>query len=292
MLLPKFEFHEVSGISEACQILSEYGATAKPLAGGTDLLVNMKRNLLSPAHLVSLAKISELKQMSTDDGMIRIGAGVTVADIIESEMIQKKVSALAAGAAALGSPLIRNLATIGGNIGSARPAADLPPSLMAYGAQVVLKSVKGERKVPLAAFFRGAGLTEIMPDELITEFQVPVPPEGAGAGYINLGVRKAHDCNIVNVASFLALNADGTIQTARIVFGCCGPTHLTSANAEKTLLGNKPDEKSFEAAAQAAQKDSTPIDDFRGSAEYKSAMVKVLTKRTLDIALEQARKGA
>lgn len=291
MLLPKFDFHEPADISEACQILSEYGATAKPLAGGTDLLVNMKHKLLSPAHLISLAKIKELKQMDTDGGVIRIGAGVTVADIIGAEMIREKVSALSTGAAALGSPLIRNLATIGGNIGSARPAADLPPSLLAYGAQVVLSSTKGERTVPMSGFFKGAGLTDIQPDELITEFQIPVPSEASGAGYINLGVRKAQDCNIVNVASFLKFDSDGTIHAARIIMGCVGPTHITSETAEKALLGAKPSEELFQKAAEAAQKDSSPIDDFRGTAEYKRSMVRVLTKRTLDIALKEARKG-
>lgn len=290
MLLPKFDFHEPKTVEEVCGILGTYGVKAKLLAGGTDLIVNMKKRLISPAHVVSIMRIEELKKIEVTKTVFKIGSCVTVAELAESEDIHRTISALGSGARALGSPLIRNLATIGGNLGSARPAADLPPSLMAYGSKVILAGNKGTREVSLDKFFVGPGLTEIRPHEILCEIHVFIPPLGSGAGYINLGTRKAQDCNIVNVASFLALDSDGqTIKNARIVMGCVGPTHLRSPSAEKILIGEKVSDALFEKAAQAAMGDSHPIDDFRGCAEYKRDMVGVLTKRTLGIALQEAR---
>ncbi|MDM8526232.1 xanthine dehydrogenase family protein subunit M [Desulfococcaceae bacterium HSG8] len=293
MLLPKFDFHEPSTIAEACQIMAEYGQKARLIAGGTDLMVNMKKKVLSPEHLVSLARIDELKNADSSGDVVKIGACFTVAELAESEMIRNKLGALNTGARALGSPLIRNLATIGGNIGTARPAADLPPSLMVYDAKVVLKNSSGERSVSLNDFFKGPGLTEIQPDEILTEIIVDRSLPHSGAGYINLGIRKAQDCNLVNVASFIALDApDGVIQTARVVMGCVGPVHLRATSAEKILIGEKPSDSLFAKAGDAAMGDCTPIDDFRGSAKYKKAMVGVLTKRTLGIAYKEVTNDA
>jgi carbon-monoxide dehydrogenase medium subunit len=182
------------------------------------------------------------------------------------------------------------LATIGGNIGSARPAADLPPSLMVYGAELILTGPSGERRMPVADFFKGPGLTVASEDEVITAIVIEIPEGYAGAGYLNLGVRKAQDCNIVNVASFLELDEKAErITAARIALGSVGPTPLLSLKAEKVLAEEKPGEELFEQAAEAASSDCTPILDFRGSAEYRRAMVKVLTKRTLAMALAEAR---
>lgn len=290
MLLPKFEFHEPTTMEDACRMMSQFGATAKLLAGGTDLVVNMKRRIISPAHVVSLSRIDILKQCYRENDCFRIGACVTVCELAESDVVKQTFGALASGAINLGSPLIRNLATIGGNIGAARPAADLPPSLMAYEARLILKSSSGERKIPLDRFFMGPGLTDIRSDEVIYQIEMDVPSAGVGAGYLNIGIRKAQDCNLVNVASLLALDDDGkTIKSARIVMGCVGPTHLLSRSAEKVLVGEKADGTLFAKAALAAGQDSRPIDDFRGSAAYRREMVEILTKRTLVMALEHAR---
>jgi len=289
MLLPKFDFHEATTVKNAGRLLTRFGTTAKLLAGGTDLLVNMKQKIVSPAHLISLSRIDALKSIRREANSYRIGACLTVAELAESESIQKDLSALARGAKNLGTPLIRNLATIGGNLGSARPAADLPPPLMAYDARVTLKSTTGNRTVALNRFFRGPGLTELRPDEILSDIEVDIPPEGAGAGYLNIGVRKAQDCNLVNVASFIALEDDGqTIRSARIVMGCVGPTPLRATSAEGMLIGKKADQNLFAEAGRAACTDSRPIDDFRGSAVYKQDMVGVLTRRTLSMAFNEA----
>ena len=289
MLLPKFDFHEPTTVEEACRLMSRFGLKARPLAGGTDLMVNMKRKIVSPAHLVSLSRIDTLKQTRRADNGYNIGAGMTVAELIESEPIRKDLPALVGGAKNLGTPLIRNLATIGGNLGSARPAADLPPPLMAYDARVILKSAKERRTVPLSRFFLGPGLTEIRPDEILCSIEVDIPSAGSGAGYLGVGVRKAQDCNLVNVAAFLGLQDDRkTIRSARIVMSGVGPTPLRAPSAEGLLIGKKADSALFDDAGQAACGDSRPIDDFRGAAAYKRAMVGVLTRRTLSMALHEA----
>jgi carbon-monoxide dehydrogenase medium subunit len=290
MILPKFEFHEPATMAEACELLARHKGKARPLAGGTDLLVNMKKRVLKPEHLVSLGRIPELSRLERANGTLCIGAGVTVSEIGASDAVADAAGALGQGARALGTPLIRNLATIGGNLGSARPAADLPPSLLVYAATLVLAGAAEERRIPIADFFKGPGLTAARKDEIVAAIVIEVPKGYAGAGYLNLGVRKAQDCNIVNVASFLELDEKAErIKTARIALGSVGPTPLRAGNAEKVLAGEKPEEQVFQKAAKAAAKDCTPILDFRGSAEYRRAMVEVLTRRTLAMALAEAR---
>ena len=290
MLLPKFDFYEPLNMEEACQVMSGLGSRAKLLAGGTDLIVNMKRGTLSPGHVVSLSRINDLKGVTFTKGRIRIGACVTAAELCESEKIKTLFRALHQGASDLGSPLIRNLATIAGNLVSARPAADLPPPLMAYDAKVVLMKESGEREIPLEDFFTGPGETMIEPDEIVKEILVEKPRDCSGAGYIKLGVRKALEISLVNVAAFVSLDdPDGAIQSARVVLGAVAPTPMRAHSAEKVLLGEKPGEALFVRAGEAAAEDSKPIDDFRAGAEYRRAMVQVLTRRTLDLALNEAR---
>ncbi len=282
MLLPRFEFHEPATVEEACRILGELGHKAKTLAGGTDLLVNMKKKVLAPDHVVSLDRITSLAEMGSDNGTFRIGACAKAVEIAESEALGSDFPALQAGAAKLGSPLIRNLATVGGNLVSARPAADFPPPLMAYGAKVVLKNSTGERTVALSEFIKGPGQTVIAPEEVLDSILIEKPESYSGSAYIKLGIREALEISLVNVAVCMTTEGpDGPIKAARVVMGSVGPTPLFSPAAERTLLGEKPSEALFLAAGEAAAMDSRPIDDFRASADYKRAMVKELTRRAL-----------
>ncbi len=291
MLLPKFEYHEPSTLEEACEILAELGTKARPLAGGTDLLVNMKKKIIAPRHVVSLGNLEALREIGSSNGTIRLGALTTAAEIAESEAVRKAFGALCQGASNLGSPLIRNLATIGGNLVSARPAADLPPSLMAYGGRLIIRNKGGRRTIPLENFIKGPGDTDLVSGEILTEVEIDKPPAHSGAAYMKLGTRKALEISLVNVASFIALDGqDGVITSARVVLGAVGPTPLRAPSAEKILLGEKPSDRLFEKAAQEAAGDSRPIDDFRGSAGYRRDMVAVLTRRTLAAALEEAGK--
>jgi CO/xanthine dehydrogenase FAD-binding subunit len=292
MRLPRFVYHEPTTLEEACQFMGELKESARPIAGGTDLLVKMKKGQISPSNVVSLGKLRELKDVSWSGDLFRIGACRTVARLCDSSEISGWFSALATGAGLLGSPLIRNLATIGGNLVTARPAADLPPALMAYGASVLLKSTSGERRVSLDQFFLGPGLTVMKSDEIMTEVQIERPPARSGSSYIKLGTRRALEISIVSVAAFAALDEkNGTLSAARIVMGAVAPTPLRAFSAEKLLLGEKPTDRLFHEAAKAAAADSLPIDDFRGSASYRRAIVAVLTERTLKEAVERAEKG-
>jgi CO/xanthine dehydrogenase FAD-binding subunit len=291
MLLPKFEYHEPSTLKEACEILAELGIKARPLAGGTDLLVNMKKKIIAPQHVVSLGRLDALREIDSSNGAMKIGALMTAAEIAESKTVKERFSALCQGAANLGSPLIRNLATMGGNLVSARPAADLPPSLMAYGGRLIIRNKKGQRSIALEDFIKGPGETDLDPGEILTEIELDTPPAYSGAAYMKLGTRRALEISLVNVASHIALDGPGGIITsARIVLGAVGPTPLRAPSAEKILLGEKPSGPLFEKAGQEAAGDSRPIDDFRGSAEYRRDMVNVLTRRTLAAALEEAEK--
>jgi CO/xanthine dehydrogenase FAD-binding subunit len=289
VLLPEFEFHEPTTVSEACEIMGRLREKARPLAGGTDLIVNMKKKLIQPDHVVSLARIDDLKSIDREDGILRIGACVTAAELADSEVINKTLGALAQGARVLGSPLVRNLATIAGNLVSARPAADLPPPLMAYGARAVLVKTSGERSVDLSDFFEAPGKTVMEPDEILTRILIEIPQGRYGDSYIKLGVRQTLEISLVNVAAFVSLDdPDGPITHARIVLGSVGPAPIRALSAEDVLGGQLPTEALFARAGEAAAGDAQPIDDFRGSAEYRRDMVGVLTRRALNAALDRA----
>jgi len=292
MLLPKFDFYEPTKLPEACEIMDDLKDKGHPLAGGTDLLVNMKKKLIAPGHLVSLARIEELKGIDASNGILKIGACVTAAELTESEVIRGMFGALAEGAESLGSPLIRNLATIGGNLVAARPAADLPPALMAYGAEVILKNSSSDRSVPVENFFKGPGESLIGPDEILTYVLLKKPQLASGAAYIKLGVRKTLEISLVSVAVYIVLDSqDGSIHSARVILGAVAPTHIRAPSAEKMLLGEKPSDALFESAGNEAANNSSPIDNFRGSAEYRRDMVKVLTRRALSKAYHDAQEN-
>jgi carbon-monoxide dehydrogenase medium subunit len=163
---------------------------------------------------------------------------------------------------------------------------------MVYGAEIILRSSSGKRSVPVDDFFTGPGETVIKSDEILTEVVVPKPPPCSGAGYIKLGVRQALEISLVNVAAYFALDdKNGTIQDAKIVLGAVAPAPIRAPSAEKVLIGERPGDIMFAKAGEAAAKDSKPIDDYRGSATYRKAMVEVLTRRTLGMAYGSLRSG-
>ena len=288
--MPKFDYHEPRSVDEATRLLGEIGKEASVLAGGTDLLVNMKMGKTAPKHVVSLSRIEDLKGVKREAGSLTLGACVTAGELKDQEEIKAEFNGLCQSAGSLGSPLIRNLATVGGNIVTARPAADLPPSLMAYGASIVLKKDKGERIIPLEGFFKGPGQTTLEPEEILCGVVLKEPPPYSGGGYAKLGVRKALEIALVNVAAFIILDGpNGPIKEARIVLGSVAPMPIRSPSAETALMGERPNDELFEKAGNAASKDAKPIDDFRGSAEYRREMVKVLTRRALILAYEEAK---
>jgi carbon-monoxide dehydrogenase medium subunit len=288
MLLPRFEFHEPQTVDEACQMLGDMGANARPLAGGTDLLVNMKKKLIAPENLISLDRIDSIKGVDKLEGGLSIGACMKVADVATAGEIQDMFPALAEGASRLGSPLIRNLATAAGNLVSARPAADLPPSLIAYDAELVIRNAKGERTLPVEELFTGPGVTVLNPDEMVECIRLKNPPGKSGSAYLKLGIRETLEISIVNVAAWFSLEND-VIKNARIVLGAVAPTPILAPSAEKALMGEKPSDALFREAGEAAAGDAKPIDDFRASAAYRKDMVSTLTRKALALALDRAK---
>lgn len=294
MLIPRFNYLRPSSLNEACEMKSDLGEKACILAGGTDVIVNMKKGIIARENLISIRDVNELKDVSSnrEKGKIRIGTCATASEIMQNGTIGERIPALAAGADSLGSPLIRNLATIGGNLVTARPAGDLMPALIAYDAKLVLTGLKGDREVSCQDFFTGPGKTIIREDEILREVIIHTPPPCTGCSYIKLGIRRALEIGLVNVAAFISLeDHDGPIKEARIVLGSVAPKPIRSVTAEKILIGEKPGKGLFIKAAKAASEDCSPIDDFRGSAEYRKEMVKNLTKRGLLDALNQLRKN-
>jgi carbon-monoxide dehydrogenase medium subunit len=288
--LPKFEYLAPRTVEEACSLLSQYREKAKVIAGGTDLLVGMKEREQTPQYMVGLKGVANLDYIDYGDiDGLRIGVLASNQSIADSAVIQQKFGILATAAAEIGTPQIRNMGTIGGNLCHAAPSADTASPLIALGARVKLTGGKGERTVPLEEFFTGPGETALQPDELLTEIQVPKPPPHTSGAYLKLFPRGAVDVATVGVAVWLTLGEDNTCRDARIVLGAVAPTPIRAKIAEALIKGSKMEDKVIEEVAQMASEEARPISDIRGSAEYRREMVKVLTRRALKQSLEQAR---
>jgi CO/xanthine dehydrogenase FAD-binding subunit len=291
MLLPKFEYHEPTTLEEALHLLSELGGNAKVLAGGTDLLVRMKLKIDKPTHVISLARIPGLDAIVPRDSHgVTVGAGVSAATLSQHELIMDRFTPMALAAGRLGAPMIRNRATLGGNLVNGRPAADLSPACMVLNAKLKLKSSSGEREVSANEFFRGPGDTLIEPHELLVAVSMETPPPWSGGSYVKLGARKTLEISMVNVAVLLTLkSADGPITSARIALGAVAPTPVRAYAAEEFLVGKDPTDELFQQAGEIGVGLCSPITDHRGTMEYRCMMIEVLTKRTLKQALERAR---
>ena len=288
MPLPKFHYHEPASLDQALELVDRFREKGMLLAGGTDLLVKMKERACRPGHIISLAGIGRLTRIMVSGDCCAIGACCTAAQLAESDVIRSCFPALSQGANELGSPTVRNMGTIGGNIVTASPAADLPPALIAYGASVILRSRAGERCMPLEDIFKGPGVTRIKAGEILTGISMKIPPALSGAGFFKLGNRRALQISVINGACHVRLNAGGKeIETARIALGAVAPTPVRAFAAEKLLKGKKPGPELFKQAGKAAAKGCAPIDDLRGSANYRKEMVGVLTTRTLESAFGQ-----
>jgi CO/xanthine dehydrogenase FAD-binding subunit len=293
VLLPRFVFHEPATLQDCLSQLKQSGSEAAVLAGGTDLLVNMKKGLASPGVLVSLGRIDALQEISADrsSGTLRLGAMVTMDAIASHEAIGQGFGILVQAAQKLGSPLIRNRATIGGNLATARPAADTHGPLICLGARIILEGSSGAGEVPVEDFFTGPGETVRKPDEIITQIIIDSPPPRSGGAYLKYGIRKTLEISVVNVSVLLALGNGGRITHARVALGAVAPRTIRSENAERCLIGNRTDETTIQRAGEAAAGDAQPISDIRGSAEYRRTLVAVLTRRAIEEAIREASSG-
>lgn len=287
--LPKFEYLEAKTVDEACSVLSQYEGKAKPIAGGTDLLVLMRNQAIRPQYIINLKTIPDLDYIHCDDGGLEIGALTTLDDIENSPLSQEKLPMLAHTAHLIGTPQIRNVATIGGNLCNAAPSADTAPLLIGLGAKVKIKGLKGERVITLEDFFTRPGQSVLQNDEILTEIRVSKPPSHTRALYLKLPARNAIDIAAVGVAVVLTLDPGGKdIVDARIVLGAVAPTPMRAHNAEDIIRGKAIEDELIVKVAQAAAEEAKPISDIRGSAGYRKEMVKILTNRAIRQALNMS----
>jgi carbon-monoxide dehydrogenase medium subunit len=244
----------------------------------------------SPQFLISLHKINKLKGINKlNGGDLNIGALTTITEIERSDVIRGDWTALAEGADSLGSPLVRNRGTLGGNIANARPAADTVIPTIALCGKLTLTGTSGTRTVHAEDFPKGPGITIIKQDEILTNVNYPAPLPYSGSAYYKLANRKALEISTVGVAVWVALEkSDGPVKDVRIALGAVGPTPILAESVKDILIGEIPSTKVIREAAKSAAGDAIPIDDHRGSAAYRLQSVEVLTERLLKIALNRA----
>lgn len=291
MYLPGIELQEATTLEEAAHVLTRYAPDARILAGGTDLLVDLKTGRIRCAHLVSINRINALRGISETDGALRIGALTTITQLDRAPVVRGRFVPLLDATSRMAAPQIRNLATVGGNIAAAVPCADLPPILTAMNASAVLWSADGQREVPLREFFVGPRATVRGEGELLLAVIVPKPPPGFGAAYARFQLRNGNAIAVAAVAASLLLADDDTVQDARIVLGAVAPIPKLIESAGARLIGRPPDEDAFRAAADATAPEAEPICDLRGSAQFRRELVGVLTRRALTAALQRAQEG-
>lgn len=290
--LKPFVYREANTLAETIEILAGEGPGALLLAGGTDLLVRMKQGVLTPSLLVNLKGVAGLDRIDrATAGGLTIGALTSIEAVERSALIGKIHPVLQQAAGLLGSPSIRQLATLGGNVGRASPAADMVPALIALQASVLADGPAGKKEIPVDAFFKGPGQTVLGPAEIITAIFVPDPAPAAGAAYLKLGRREGMDCALVGVAASLSLGGNGRVEAARVALAACGPVPIRAVSAEATLLAGPLEEKRLRDAARATVGDASPITDMRACADYRVDMIEVLAFRALQAAWQAARKG-
>lgn len=252
------------------------------MAGGTDLLVQLKEGRRSVGVVVDVKGIPELTRLEADAQGVHIGAAVPCFDIAQSPLVAEAYPALAYACGLVGSVQIQNRASVGGNICNAAPSADTAPPLIVYGAQAVIAGPGGRRQVPLEEFFTGPGSTVLGPGELLVELLLPPPPPRSAASYMRFTPREEMDIAVVGVASLVALEPNSpVVKTARIALGAVAPTPLRAREAESLLEGAPLDEGRIRQAARQAVQSARPISDVRASADYRRTLVEVLTRRTL-----------
>ena len=272
----------------ACQQALADGPDVKLVAGGTDLLPQMKTGVLKARKIVDLSQLPELKVVERlGDGGLRVGAGVVARSLELSSAVRDGFIALAESAGVVGSLQIRHLATLGGNIANAAPSADMAPPLLALDAICVIQGPSGQRRVPAVDFFQGVRRTVLAPNEVLVEFIIPAPGAGSGGTYVRHTPRRELDIAVVGVASQLSVR-DGRCVKARVALGAVAPTPVRASAAEARLEGEAVNAALIDEAAELAVQAASPISDQRGSAEFRRHLVRVLTRRTLSTALERA----
>ncbi len=286
MIPPTFDYIVPQSLSEAVALL-EQNPDAKVLAGGHSLIPLMKFRLATPALLVDINKIDGLDYIREEDGWLKIGTLAREVDLDRSDLVRDKYPLLADTTRMIADPLVRNLATVGGNLAHADPANDHPATMLAYGAQVVAVGPNGERVIPIEGFFEGLFQTSLAHEEVLTEIRIPAPRSRSGGAYVKIE-RKVGDFATVAVAVQLTLDADGNCESVGIGLTNVGDTPIKATQAENALKGKPLTDDDVKLAAQLAAEAAEPAGDQRGSEEYKRALIRTLTVRALRMAAARA----
>lgn len=288
MHMQRFDFVIAENAQHAARLLTEHGPAARILAGGTDLLADLKSAPHAPALVIDISRASDIRGIAMTPRGLRIGAMVTHTEIMHSALIQQHCPALIDAAHSIGAVQTRNLGTVGGNLVTAVPSMDSGPTLMALDAVAVLCGSAGNREMPLTGFFKGPRRTALQPDELLTALVIPNESLGKPAHFLKSGLRKGQALALVNAAASLWLDRDGKIQEPRIALGAVAPVVMRAGAAEAYLAGRVPGPETMVEAGRLAADECKPISDFRASAGHRKALVAVLVKRTLLHALALA----
>jgi CO/xanthine dehydrogenase FAD-binding subunit len=266
--LADVEVHSARSLREALELLST-GKRFKVLAGGTDLIVQLRTGALPKTDLLDISRVDELRYIRFDDGVLRIGALTTFMEIYKSGLVRRYAPVLSEAAFTVGSFQIMNKGTIGGNIVNASPAADSLPPLYVLDAELVIVGPRGERVVGIRDFYRGYKRLDLREDELVAEIRIRPPGDGYIGHFFKHGLRRGDAIAVVNGAVLVDIGRDGMVRDARIALGAVAPTVVRSPNAERVLIGSRLTKEAMWRAAEAVLKDISPIDDIRGSAAYR-----------------------
>lgn len=287
MIPAPFDYKAPTTLSEAIALLQQ-NEGAKILSGGHSLIPLLRFRLAQPSLVVDINRIPGLDYIREEEGWLRIGALVREADLEESALVRERYPLLYETSCYVADPLVRNMATLAGNLAHADPANDHPAAMLAYRAEIVATGPTGDRIIPIDDFFTDFFTSALEPDEILTEVRIPIPTERSGGAYFKLE-RKVGDYGTAGVAAQLSLAEDGTIREVGIGLTNVGPTALRARRSEDLLRGNAPSEALVAEAGRLAAEDCEPTEDLRGSEEYKRNLVRVLTIRALNKALERAR---
>ncbi len=286
-----YSYFRADSVASAQKALADAAGSARLLAGGTDLLIQIKRGHVSAGCLVDIRHVAELNGIASAGGEVVIGACVRHREIEKHEYFQHRIQALCEGSRVVGGIQVRNMGTAGGNIVNASPAADLNPVLMALDASVVFRDGKGEHVTPLGEFITARSTTALGAEGIVTAIRFADPPTGTGTAFLKAGRRRAMEIALVNVAIRVRMAGD-RIEDVRIVMGAVGPTMIRAEAAERLLVGEVPGEELVAEAARLAANEARPRDDVRATAQYRRHMAGVMVSRAIPVALERARKDA
>jgi carbon-monoxide dehydrogenase medium subunit len=289
MIPASFDYHSPQTLEDALTLLQSHRDDVKVLSGGQSLLPLLKLRLGAAGHLVDIGRIPGLEYIKEEGGVLKIGGRTRESALEHSELIQTRYPLLAETAAVIADPLVRNLATVGGNLAHGDPANDHPATMLALRAEVVATGPNGTRTIPINQFFLGLFMTALEPDEILTEIRIPVPPARSGGSYVKLE-RKVGDFATAASAVQLTLGAGGEVESVGIGLTNAGPTPLRAIDAEQYLTGKQPGDDVIAEAARLASVIASPSADRRGAIEYKRQMARVLTGRAIKRAIQWARE--